>query len=119
MTARNLHSIAFLASCLLVITLPVRAADRALGYPHPVLDSEAGYTTFSIPPAAKPPSIDGQIDPGEWDQAFEINAMANQAVRPAWSQLYARWAQWWMMWDADNLYLCSRSQRLPKENLRA
>ncbi len=106
---------ASLILCLVDCLAP--AAEPAQGYPHPVLDPQAGFTTFSIPPAAKAPTLDGNIDTGEWDNAFEINVMGNQQLRPAWVFLYNRWVKWRMTWDADNLYLCSQSQRLPRENL--
>jgi len=34
---------------------------------------------------AKPPSIDGQIGPGEWNQAVELNIMADQTRQ--WKEL--------------------------------
>lgn len=85
------------------------------GYEPLPLDPQAGYTLFCVPPAPQPPTIDGIVSPGEWDRAFLINAMADQSQR--WAVLYPRWARWQLMWDQDHLYLCSESQRLPRENL--
>jgi hypothetical protein len=93
------------------------AVARAQGYEPLAFDPAGGYTMFSVPRMAKPPVPDGVIAPGEWDQAFAINAMADQHTRPPWGFLYARWARWRLAWDADNVYLCCESQRLPNENL--
>jgi hypothetical protein len=93
------------------------AFAQAQGYePYP-LDPGRGFSAFSIPRAPKPPTLDGKLAPGEWDRAVLLNVMGDQQARPAWAFLYARWVKWRMMWDDDNLYLCSESQRLPNEDL--
>lgn len=93
------------------------AAAWAQGYDPLPLDPARGYTMFSIPKAAKPPVPDGVLSAGEWDGAFVINAMGDQQKQPAWTRLNPRWSKWRLLWDADNVYLCVESQRLPNENL--
>lgn len=93
------------------------AAD--LGYEPLPFDPEHGYTQFSIPQTEAPPTADGVVAPGEWDEALVINAQANQHPRPRWGVQYGRWVIWRLLWDADNLYLCAESQRLPGEDLVA
>ncbi len=90
--------------------------QRGGGYEPLPFDPNAGYTMFSIPKCSKTPVIDGVVSPGEWDQAFAINAMGDQQKRPPWAYLYARWVTWRLMWDEDNVYICAESQRLPNEN---
>lgn len=102
----------FLLVCLCAL---VAGQARGEGYPPPPFDPQFGYTLFSIPRASRPPKIDGTIEPGEWDRAFMINAMADQRQR--WTSLFARWVKWYVMWDADTLYVCCQSQRLPNETL--
>jgi len=105
------------ALCVLlaILSLAYSAETPPGGYPAPQFDPQQGYTQFLIPRAAKPPVIDGQVEPGEWDQAVELNVMADQARQ--WKELYPRWVRWRLAWDADDLYLCSESQRLPGEDL--
>lgn len=68
------------ALCVLlaILSLAYAAETPSGGYPPPQFDPQQGYTQFLIPRAAKPPTIDGQVEPGEWDQAVELNVMADQ-----------------------------------------
>jgi len=100
--------------CVL-IAAPLMAGD--LGYDPKPFDPQYGYTMFSIPYTESAPRADGVVTDGEWDKAVVINAMADQQQRPAWATLYRRWVVWRLMWDADNIYLCGESQRLPSEDL--
>jgi len=116
MNTRSLTT-SFTLGLLLAFAVSLSAADANLGYDPLPFDPKHGYTMFSIPFTRKPPTPDGVIEDGEWDQAFVINAQANQQVRPRWGILYRRWVVWRLMWDADHMYLCVESQRLPGEDL--
>jgi hypothetical protein len=117
MMPRHHKTLAALALALAAaLHLPgARAAEAP--YALPERKPDTGYTTFAIPRAGTTPTLDGVIDTAEWAGATMFNAMGDQQKPPSWSHLYPRWVTWWMMWDDDNLYLASRSQRLKNESL--
>ncbi len=106
----------FLAAAFLVIAAFHTTLQSGEFYPQKPFDPERGYTSFSIPETERPPVLDGDISEGEWDCAAVLNNMVDQKKR--FNFLYARWAKWRLMWDADNIYLSCESQRLPNETLR-
>ena len=89
-------------------TTAVALAADAPGGVH----AEYKAPLFTVPFAAKAPTIDGTIDDDEWRDALSINALqttdGNVGSRP--TTVY-------MMWDADHLYLAMRSPLRPGERV--
>jgi len=71
-------------------------------------------TRAAIPKLAKPPVCDGRIAPGEWDGAFQYDGV----LYPLTMNLFPRSVRWYVGWDADFLYLASRTVRLEGETPR-
>jgi hypothetical protein len=97
------------ALCVFLTTFTFGHAAEAPpgGHPPPPFDPQQGYTQFLIPRAAKPPTLDGQVEPGEWDQAVALNVMADQTRQ--WKELYPRWVKWRLAWDAERAFAaCGR-----------
>lgn len=66
---------------------------------------------YSIPRMAKPPTIDGAIDPAEWREALAIGGLASQ--NPGGNLLIMRPTTYYLAWDADNLYVACRTWIMP------
>jgi len=60
--------------------------------------------TFTIPYAATPPTIDGTIRDDQWRNALSINALQTTD-----GNVSTRQTTFWLMWDADHLYVAMRS----------
>jgi hypothetical protein len=77
-------------------------------------DVHADYSTptFTVPFAAHPPTIDGTIRDEEWKDALSVNALqttdGNVGSRPT---------TFYMLWDADNIYIAMRSPLRPGERV--
>jgi hypothetical protein len=65
---------------------------------------------FNIPQMAKPPKIDGAIEPGEWQTATKVMGMVVTSTLDARD----RPVSFWLAWDAGHLYLAYRSDILTK-----
>ena len=68
---------------------------------------------FNIPHADRPPVIDGHIDPEEWRQAVCVTGV----VWTSSLDYRDRPVSFWVMWDAEHLYLAVRSDILPGHRL--
>ena len=66
---------------------------------------------FAVPKMAKPPVVDGTIDPAEWKEALAIGGLASQ--NPGGNQLIMRPTTYFLAWDADNLYVACRTWIMP------
>ena len=68
--------------------------------------------TITVPYAWHKPTLDGIVHDDEWQDAVSFSALqtTNHAVSP-------RQTRFWMMWDADNIYLAMRSPLRPGERL--
>lgn len=108
----------FILAAGIVSVLSCLKATGADFYPQKPFDPEYGYTAYVIPQTDNPPLIDGVMAPGEWDDAVLLGNMTNCLKKPRFGLLFARWAKWYLKWDADTFYLCCASQRLPNEALR-
>ncbi|OQA82785.1 MAG: hypothetical protein BWY31_03050 [Lentisphaerae bacterium ADurb.Bin242] len=77
----------------------------------PILTAAAGLgaAEYTVPSVKTPPVIDGRIQSGEWDNAFSL-AGAGRTIDP-------RRAEFFMAWDASNLYLAVRSETPPRGKL--
>ncbi len=75
---------------------------------------QAGYTVpqFVVPYAPHPPTLDGVIRDGEWADALSFTALQTSS-----HAVSSRQTRFWMMWDADNLYIAMRSPLRPGERL--
>ncbi|MCC6578959.1 MAG: hypothetical protein IT440_00840, partial [Phycisphaeraceae bacterium] len=71
----------------------------------------AGPMQFVVPRAATPPTVDGTIQPGEWDAAVAVSGVVNQFDGLA----HPRQATFWMTYDDTHVYLAQRSTLLPGE----
>ncbi len=68
--------------------------------------------TVVIPYAWKKPIIDGTVHDAEWQNAVSLSALqtTSKSISP-------RQTRFWLMWDADNLYVAMRSPLRPGERL--
>jgi hypothetical protein len=66
---------------------------------------------FAVPRMAKPPVVDGTIDPAEWKESLAIGGLASQ--NPGGNQLIMRPTTYFLAWDADNLYVACRTWLMP------
>ena len=66
---------------------------------------------FGVPLAAKPPVIDGKIDPAEWGGALAISGASRQQgekfIDPRRTQVY-------MLWDKTHVYVAMRTEAPPR-----
>ena len=60
---------------------------------------------FSIPFRDRPPVLDGRIEPGEWEQACAITGFLGLAGK----EYSHRQGEFWLAYDADNIYFAYRS----------
>ena len=68
---------------------------------------------FNLPHAETPPTIDGRVRPGEWDDAVQL-----QGVTGAHNiKYFGRQTIFWWAWDAEHLYMATRSSIRPGERL--
>ena len=96
---RRQSAIRHLRSAILLVLLVATGAGAAPG------------TTARIPPAVKPPAVDGRIQPGEWGQAAVFCGLGNPLdARACWTYLAA---------DRRNLYVAVRSEMPPTGRLVA
>src|ERR1035437_10167457 len=65
---------------------------------------------IQVPRAEKPPVIDGVMAPGEWDNAVSWPA-------GGWQFVDVRHVEFFVMWDAENVYVAQRTTLLPGERL--
>jgi hypothetical protein len=63
--------------------------------------------SLDVHPAAKPPVIDGVLRPGEWDAAAHTDAL--RMVEPVEGSVPTERTEFWVTFDADNLYVAIRS----------
>ena len=91
------------ALAALVIAAPATAAGVADDYKVP---------TLVIPYAWHTPTLDGVVRDDEWREALSVNALqtTDHAVSP-------RQTRFWLMWDADYLYIAMRSPLRPGERV--
>ena len=88
-------------------------ATCALAQPAAFAFPEERIPCFNIPQISKAPTIDGSIDPEEWQQAVRMMGVA-------WTSSLDyrdRPISFWVAWDADHLYLAARSDILPGHRL--
>ncbi len=107
---------------LLCVTILLSVSALALGAKNapPLIDANdrdawAGDTRLSVPPLAKPPVCDGNIDAGEWAGATQVELATCSDSR----NLYPRAATWYFGWDANALYLACRTTMMKEEKLKA
>ena len=68
---------------------------------------------FNVPHMAKPPTIDGKINPDEWREAARVMGMVG-----TFSLGYRdRPVSFWVGWDEQHLYIAARSDVLPGHRL--
>ncbi len=68
---------------------------------------------FNVPRTARPPTIDGRIDPAEWQAAARVTGVVSTH-----SLAYKdRDVTFWLAWDAQHLYVAARSDVLPGHRL--
>ena len=68
---------------------------------------------FHIPKTDTPPTIEGRIDESQWEQAIRIEGMSG----PQAPQYFGRRVTFWVAWDAEHLYIASRSSIREGEKL--
>ncbi len=72
---------------------------------------EGTLPAVTIPRLATPPTLDGVLEPGEWDDALRVTGMIDQFS----GQLAARQAIFWVKIDSHNVYIAQRSTVQPRE----
>ncbi|BDI32085.1 hypothetical protein CCAX7_41360 [Capsulimonas corticalis] len=95
----------FTLTSLLALAAMPRPAGAAVadGYKAPQI---------AVPYAWSKPTLDGEIHEDEWRGAESINTLQTPD-----HTLGSRPTRFWMMWDADNLYVAMRSPLRPGERL--
>ena len=66
---------------------------------------------LTIPRTAHPPTLDGKLAPGEWDDATAVTGIINQFDGVA----HPRQATFWLKYDDKFMYVAQRSTLLPGE----
>ena len=66
----------------------------------------------TIPRTSHPPTLDGKLTAGEWDDAAVVTGIINQLDGVA----HPRQATFWLKYDDQNLYVAQRSTLLPGEH---
>lgn len=68
---------------------------------------------FNLPKAQTPPTIDGRVRPGEWEDAVQLQGVSSaHGIR-----YFGRKTIFWWSWDAEHLYMATRSSIRPGERL--
>lgn len=98
----------------LFTALKASAADATLAE----RDTWNADTRGVLPKMAHPPNCDGVIHPEEWAQAAEFSAQLSQGWGIAGHHFFPRTVIWHLGWDAQNLYLASRTVLLENERPR-
>jgi len=79
-------------------------------FAHTTFAAEAGMR-LTIPHATHPPTLDGKLAPGEWDDAAAVTGIINQFDGVA----HPRQATFWLKYDDGNMYVAQRSTLLAGE----
>src|SRR5437868_11394718 len=92
--------------------LPIRSltAFCVAGFWLTTLAAEPGLK-LTMPRTTHPPTLDGKIAPGEWDDAAAVTGVINQFDGLA----HPRQATFWLKYDDKNVYIAQRSTLLPGE----
>jgi len=93
-------------ACALLVTLPMNSAHAAS------VAADYKVPTITVPFAWHKPTLDGIVHDAEWQDAVSFSAL--QTTEHAVS---ARQTRFWVMWDADTLYIAMRSPLRPGERL--
>ena len=104
-----LNHLIWLLICLIV---PTCFANAHPAQTNQSVQNDYKAPTIIIPFAAHKPTIDGIIHEEEWQSAVSLNALQTTA-----KAVSARQTRFWLMWDADNLYVAMRSPLRPGERL--
>ena len=102
---KTIHYLA--TAAVLLGTTMARSQDAKFNFP------EERIPRFNIPQISKAPTIDGHIDPAEWQEAVRVMGVA-------WTSSLDyrdRPVSFWVAWDAGHLYLAARSDVLPGHRL--
>ena len=83
--------------CLLLLTHAAFASDTGM--------------RLTIPRTTHPPTLDGKLDPGEWDDATAVTGLINQFDGVA----HPRQATFWLKYGDKYVYVAQRSTLLPGE----
>ena len=73
--------------------------------------------TLDIPPAQKPPVIDGKLDPGEWDGAFKMTDF--KTFQPDFGKEPSQKTEAYFLYDAENLYFAFRCYDTDPSKIKA
>lgn len=93
-----------------MVTMATLLTGTAQGTGGGLLTSEQ-QGKFTIPKMAKPPTLDGTIEPAEWREALAIGGLASQ--NPGGNFLIMRPTTFYLAWDTDNLYVACRTWIMP------
>jgi len=74
-------------------------------------EATASPLHLTVPRTAQPPTLDGVLAPGEWDDAAATTGLLSQFGQVA----HPRQATFWLKYDAANLYVACRSTVFPEE----
>ena len=99
------------AGLLLAMTFGIAALAEDAPAPQPKTP------TLRIPKLARPPVIDGKIDPEEWKGAAAITGFPNLNGEMSLPQFLQ--PVWYLAYDEQNLYLAFHYPVYPKGSLRA
>ena len=98
---------------LLALSLPGRAAPLLKRYAFRPRDETKRERIF-VPPASRPPKIDGVLNDAAWKTAFKTNRLTWAHGRPATNK-----TQLLVTFDADNIYVAARCAVPSKAAIKA
>jgi len=77
----------------------------------------ASLATRELPPAPRPPIIDGKMDPGEWDGALRMDNF--KTFQPDFGKEPSQKTEGYFLYDADNLYFAFRCYDTDPSKIKA
>jgi len=78
----------------------------------PASSAQSSTPALRIPPATKPPVIDGKMEPGEWDGAFQ--SCGAKVTHGKYTGLLSRIeARYWIAYDKDRIYIAEQAALPP------
>jgi hypothetical protein len=91
-----------LGALLMLACQPVLAGSTGWKFPEPLVPK------FNVPKTDKAPTIDGTVDPAEWNSAVRVMGV----VETSSLRYKDRPLAFWLAWDEEHLYLAARSDVL-------
>ena len=79
--------------------------------------SLSALTTLELATTAKPPVIDGKLDPGEWDGAYAMSEF--KTFQPDYGKEPSQKTEAYFLYDADNLYFAFRCYDTEPSKIKA